>query len=310
ARRAVIELLDKKVLIRRNNGSLDIHPGYNKRNMQTKVVLLYPAYASPYLVLLRQLVSAALEKRGLTLRPVQFVHWDDPIIVDAVSNAGGVLIIPSADSISARILEPIRQSKVVALDADFSGDGVPSIRLFPDRHVRMVFDHLAELGHTRVDCINTQCRNPEIDRRIDLWHEWLEARDIQGRLWDYPAPSYADPTPYAHEMMCRLIDQKRTAATAFVCTTFPAALGAVRSHWERGIRVGADVSVCAINIEPPARYYCPSISGLDMPDLSGVLTKCFRWFGQDKPWRGNALLEPAQPVFFAGESTGPLAVPA
>jgi DNA-binding LacI/PurR family transcriptional regulator len=311
ARRAVIELLDRKVLIRRDNGSLDIHPSYTKRNVHTKVVLLYPAYPSPYLALLRQIVSSALEKHTLALRPVQYVHWDDPIVVEAVSNAGGALIIPSADSMPERILASICENKVVVLDGDFSAEEIPSIRLFPDRHIERVFAHLAQLGHRHIDCINTQCHNPEVDRRIALWRRWLKSIGGQGRLWDNPAPSFSDPTPCAHEMVSRMIDEKQSAATAFVCTTFPAAMGAIRACWERGLKVGQDVSICSINVEPPARYCCPSITGLDMPDLSGVLGRCSDWFSQDGPWRGPTLLEPADPVFFPGESAGaPAGTPA
>jgi DNA-binding LacI/PurR family transcriptional regulator len=304
ARRAVIELLAKKVLVRQPNGSLDVHPAYVRRARHAKVVLLYPAYPSPYLTHLRQIVSSTLEHRQLGLRPVQYVHWDDPIVVDAVAGSGGALVIPSTESIPANVLSSIRANRVVMLDGDFSEDGIPSIQLFPDAHLEQVFAHLKDLGHCRIDCINTQHRNPEIDRRIQLWHKWLTDHDATGQLWDNPAPSFADPTSFAYEMTGRLIDEESSQATALVCTTFPAAIAAVRANWERGRRVGLDVSVCALNIEYPARYCCPSITGLDMPDLSAVLGVCFDWFSDDKPWRGPALLEPAEPVLYIGESSG------
>jgi DNA-binding LacI/PurR family transcriptional regulator len=269
------------------------------------VVLLYPAFPSAYFIQLRSIVSAALEQHRLALRPVQYVHWDDPIVQDAVANSAGTLIIPSTEDVPAWILSSIRENKVVVLDGDFSDENVPSIRLFPDRHIETVFAHLARLGHRRIDCVNTQGRNPEIDRRIGLWRQGLSAHAATGRLWDDPAPSFRDPTPYAYEMTGRLLTEKRLTATALVCTTFPAALGVIRALWERGIRVGKDVSVCSINIEPPARYCCPSVTGLDMPDLTGVLTRCFAWFGRNRWWRGSTLIEPAHPVFFKGESTGP-----
>lgn len=77
----------------------------------------------------------------------------------------------------------------------------------------------------------------------------------------------------------------------------------VRVFWERGCRVGRDVSVCAMNIERLARYCCPSITGLDMPDLSAVVAKCLSWFVSGDMWRGPLLLEPAKPVFFHSESS-------
>jgi DNA-binding LacI/PurR family transcriptional regulator len=304
ARRAVTELLNRHVLIRRHNGALDVHPRYIEQNAYARVVLLYPAYPSPHLARLRLIVSEVLEEQKMTLRPVQFVHWDDPIVLDALGNPGGALFIPAAEDIPPAIVSNMRASKVAVLDRDVSEEGIPSIELFPDAHVMRVFDHLHRLGHRKIDCISTQHGNPEIERRIVLWRHWLEEHGCQGQLWDDPARSFTDPTPHAHRLAGRLIDQKLSKATALVCTTFPAALGAVRACWERGLDVGRDIAICSINIEPPARFCCPSITGLDMPDLSAVLNRCVKWFCDDRPWRGRTLLTPPKPEFFVGESTG------
>jgi DNA-binding LacI/PurR family transcriptional regulator len=239
ARRAVTELLHKKVLIRRENGTLDVHPSYSNRVVQSQVVLLYPAFPSAYLAQLCQIVMSALAKHGQSLRPVQYVHWDDPTVADALANADGALLVPSADHLPARVLETIKAHRVVALDSDLSAAGVPSIQLFADKHITQVFDHLHELGHRRIDCVNTQSRNPEIERRIRLWRKWLARQRCEGRLWDNPAPSFADPTPYAHEIVCRMLDDGASEATALVGTTFPAAIAAVRALWEREVPVGA-----------------------------------------------------------------------
>lgn len=305
ARRAVTELLDKKVLIRRPNGLLDAHPGFIRRNLHAKVVLLYPAYPSPYLAHLRMIVGNALEKHELSVRPVQYVHWNDPIVVDAITNAGGAFVIPSTEKIPPAVLAAIKANRVVMLDGDLSTQGVPSIRLFPDQHLLRVFEHLHQLGHRRIDCVNTQHRNPEIDRRIMLWRQWIADHDGAGELWDNPAPSFGDPTVYAYELMGRTIDEQRIAASALVCTTFPAAIAAVRALWERNRHVGGEISVCAMNIEYPARFCCPSITGLDLPDLSDLLAKCSTWFAGSNGWRGRRLMEPAESTFFQGESSGP-----
>src|SRR5689334_14278311 len=81
ARRAVMELLDQKVLIRQASGALDVHPSYAKQARPAEVVLLYPAYASTYLTQLRGMVSEFAEKRGVRLRPAQYIHWDESTVV-------------------------------------------------------------------------------------------------------------------------------------------------------------------------------------------------------------------------------------
>lgn len=303
ARRAVRQLLDEEVLIRAPSGSLDVHPSYSKRTKPAEVVLLYPAYPSSYLTQLRGVVSEFADRRGQNLRPAQFVHWDEQAVFESVAQAKGTVVIPHGPPIPSRLMEHFKNHKVVVLDGDFADRGIPSVRLFSDSCVLAVMEHLRRLGHRRVDCLNTQNRNVEIDRRIDIWRQWREDHGIAGQLHDDPAPNYTDPTIVAYRMMAELLDRNGADATAFVATTCPAAIGAIRACYERGVQVGPDVSIAAVNLEPPAEFFCPSITGLNTPDLTTVLAKCFDWFASDEPWIGSRLLEPADSALFRGESS-------
>ena len=304
ARKAVRGLLDQKVLIRRPNGLLDIHPSRQADTGTSHFVLLYPAYASTYLTHLRQTVSEAAEQYGLSMRPVQYVHWDDPVVASAATNPVGVIFISSAEDVPAHLLRQLRESKSVSLDRDLSEHNVPSIRLFPDAHIVKVFSHLRELGHQRIDCISTQYHNPEIERRIKLWRDFLHRHDMTGELHERPTRSFGDTTPAAHELMTELLNKGALESTAFVGTTFPAAVGAQRACWEKGLAVGRDVSICAINIESPASFMTPSVTGLEMPNLAKVLQECFDWFSGSRSWPGNKCVEPNRAHLFIGESTG------
>ena len=305
ARKAVRGLLERKLLIRRPNGLLDVHPGHQADTGAAHFLLLYPAYASTYLIHLRQIISEVAERHGLSMRPVQYVHWDDPVVASAVTNAAGLFIIPSAVDVPDHLLLTLRSRKCVSLDLDLSDHQVPSIRLFPDAHVIKVFDHLRQLGHRRIDCISTQYHNPEIERRILLWRRWLERHRLSGELLERPTRSFGDATAAAYDAMHNLLEQKGPKSTAFVGTTFPAAVGAMRACWEKGLIAGRDVSICAINIEAPARFMTPSVTGLDTPNLAKMLGKCFDWFIEDREWAGSKRLEPARAEFHRGESTGP-----
>jgi DNA-binding LacI/PurR family transcriptional regulator len=305
ARKAVRGLLDRKVLIRRPNGLLDINPRHQDSIAGAHFLLLYPAYPSTYLTHLRQTVSEAAEQYGLGMRPVQYVHWDDPVVATAAANPAGLIFIPSAVDVPDHLLAMLRSSKSVSLDLDLSDRGVPSISLFPDAHIVKVFDHLRELGHQHISCISTQHHNPEIDRRIRLWRDYLEAHQLTGDLLERPTRSFHDATPVAYELMKELLDNGAPTSTAFVGTTFPAAVGAIRACWEKKLTVGKDISICAINIESPARFMTPSVTGLDIPNLSKSLGMCFDWFTHDFDWPGTKRLEPIRAEFVQGESTGP-----
>src|SRR5262249_18302696 len=154
ARRAVTELLDQEVLQRGPSGALEVHPGYTKRAQTADVILLYPAYPSAYLTQLRGLVSDYAASHGVGLRPVRFIHWEETMLLDAVEQARGTFVIPYGPIIPARLVEPFRTNKVVILDGDFTAYGLPSIRLFSDKCIEGVMEHLYRLGHRHIDCIN------------------------------------------------------------------------------------------------------------------------------------------------------------
>ena len=277
ARRAVQELLDEEVLIRQPSGSLDVHPGFTKRNKPAEVVLLCPAYPSSYLTQLRGLVSDFAAKRSIGLRPAQFVHWDEKTVVEAVDQAKGTFIIPYGPEIPATADRTVPANKVVILDGDFTRDGLPSIRLFSDRCIERVLDHLYTLGPSP----RRLHQHPESQSGNRPPHRHLGAlagngAECKGELRDDPAPVFTDPTIVAYRLMSRLVDEKQSKATAFIGTTCPAAIGAIRACWERDIRVGKDLSICTVNIEPPAEFFCPSITGLNTPDLSDVLGQVLR----------------------------------
>ena len=302
ARKAVQALISKDVLVRASNGTLRVNPQYRASQRVAQVVLLYPAYPSPFLTQLRQGILRATQQHGGELRPVQYVHWDEPVVMEALSHGGGTVIIPSSTEVPERILDTMRDNRCVSLDIDLSRQGVKSIRLFPDEHIVGVLNRLRSAGHTAVDCISSHTRNAEIQRRIDLWQRWLDTTGLTGRLIEEATPSFEDPTPWAYRLMKRELDAGYPAGSALIGTTFPAALGAIRACAERGYTAGRDVSVCAMNIESPARYTTPSVAGLDLPSVAPLLQDCLKWFAGDQPWPGPDLLEPGEANYFAGES--------
>lgn len=304
ARRAISQLLEQEVLIRQPSGALDVHPTFAKQIKLAEIALLYPSYPSTYLTQLRSIVSDYAQKIGTNLRPMQFIHWDERIVLEAVEQAKGVFIIPSGHPFPKRLAEPFQSNKVVILDGDFTQYGVPSIRLFRDKCIESVLDHIYEAGHRHIDCINSHDCNAEIDRRIRIWRNWIRRRNVEGQLWNDPALVYTDPTVNAYKLMKGMLAEKQLKASAIIAVTCPAAIGAMRACWEGGLQPGKDLSIAAVNLEPPAEFFYPSITGLSTPDLSEVLEPCFDWFFKEDDWQSTRLLEPNQSTLFAGESVG------
>jgi len=253
-------------------------------------------------------VSSATEGKAIQFRAVEYVHWDDAAVREAVELSDGCVIIPSTEPIPERVFRVFRSetSKVVFLDGDLTEHGLPSIRLFGSQHIEEIFEHLWSLGHRRIDCLNTQGRNDEIESRIDQWRSFVETKGGTGQLFDDPAPPYTDPISRAHRKMHEVLAEHRHELSAVVCTTAPAALAAMRACHDLGVRVGDEVSLCTINNEPTGKYFYPSLTGLEMPNIGPMLEPFFEWFaGPDGSWPADLLVTPGVSTLLKGESTGP-----
>lgn len=311
ARKAVLGLIDKEVLTRKPNGALEVHPAFKVSVGRCHVTLLTPAYPAAHLVQCRIAASKAARAHNMLLRPVEYMYWHDAVVREALDGSDGVIVIPSTEPIPDRLLVAMESDdvKVVFLDADMSHHGLPSIRLFAEEHIRYLLDHLRSLGHQRIDCFNVQGHNDEIDRRVDQWRAFIEDHGLRGQLFDNPAAPYEDPTARAHASMRWILDAHGGEVSAILCTTQPAAIGAIRTCADRGIPVGAGgISICTVNNEPTGRFLTPSLTGLEMPDIVPLLERCLDWFdGPARPWQGSLRITPDEPHLLEGEST---AVPA
>lgn len=307
ARKAVLGLIEKQVLTRKPNGSLEIHPRFQDKHTVCQVALLTPAYPSAHFVHCRLAITQAAERQGVQLRPVEYVHWYDPIVNEALQGSDGLIVIPSTEPMPGPVLKEFvsGEHRVVFFDEDMTDHGAPSIRLFAKAHITRLFEHLWSLGHRRIHCLNAQGHSPEVERRISHWRSWLNERGATGSLWDTPAPPYGDAISRAYKTMREVVQDGGEPLGAIVCTTQPAALGAIRACYESGLKVGEDVSICTINNEPTGRYFCPSLTGLEMPDIDPLLERCFAWFTESAvSWSGDLRLVPERPKLFKGESTG------
>jgi DNA-binding LacI/PurR family transcriptional regulator len=309
ARKAVLALIEKGVLAREENGTLMVAGERSKANPDVaRVALLLPGYPSPFLTYLRNGVDRAAGGHPVQFRSFEYAHWDDGIFKESLDACDGVIIIPSTEPIPDRVMRSLtnEEHRVVMLDGDLAEHGIPSVRLFPDSHIRGLLAHLSEMGYDPISCLNTQGMNAEIERRIGLWRAHIDEHGIDGELWDDPTPPYEDPMVRAHAVMRRRIEARGGALGAVVCTTQPAALGAMRACYESGLVVGRDVAICTVNNEPTGWYFCPSLTGLEAPAFGPLLEPCFGWFaGKDDAWDGDLLIEPGDIPLFIGESTDP-----
>jgi len=121
-----------------------------------------------------------------------------------------------------------------------------------------------------------------------------------------PVKPYDSALEQAYRVMARECGRNAFRATALLGVSVVEALGAMRAFHERGLRVGRDVSVCAVNDEGFARYLWPSLTSLGLPDPSPYLRICLEWMARGgRDWPGPLLMQVPEVPLFKGESTGP-----
>lgn len=306
ARRALQQLVEDGVLVRAANGRLEVNRSQPMENRVLQLAFLAPSFASHSIDCWRHTIEQVASRHQARLRQVQYVHWDDPTIRSSLDGFDGVFLLPSTESMPPEIVEHITNSStpIVVLDLDFSHRGIPSLRRFPPVFVQRLLDHLDAQGHNNIACLNVQPHDEIILGRLEQWRIWMAAHRYSGQLIDQPVNSYSEPFTPAYEEMKRVLSSGAFSATALMCLTTPAAVGAMRALHEAGIAPGKDVAICSIDGENLAAFQIPSLTALEPADVTPHLEACLEWMKDpERGWKGPLLMQPTEAMLDVREST-------
>ena len=307
-RKAVQQLMDKGTLERQENGRLQVSQQAGQRRTRT-IGFITPegtsANREEWRESLSRIVRDIGEEYDVVLRSVVYGHWADSAIQEALSSFDGAFFLTTSEAIPGWLMKKVTESpcRILSLDKDYSDAGLPSIQLFTPSAETQLFDHLYRLGHRRIDCLNTQALDAVIQNRIAVWREYNELKGTSGQLHSL---TLSKPVESAYQLVRDILQEGRSLGTALFCTTGPAAIGAMRAAHEAGLKVGDDISVCAVNSEGVGRYLQPSLTALEAPPRAPYLRRALQWMLSDEAWQGPQLIEADVVPLFEGESTGPV----
>lgn len=301
-RAALESLINDGVLSRRANGRICIAETSGPAGAKV-IGFAIPPHLARDLELWRIGVFESVEGTGAILRMLTYTHWEDIVLSDALKNFDGLFILPPSENVPRWLVEKFKNidCKVVILDQDETAAGLPSVVMFPPKAEYKLFDHLIELGHTRIDCINTQPGNPVINQRIKSWKEYIKEKGLNGRLL---SREMFQPTETAYLLVKELMSGGGGIGSAVYCTTGPAALGAMRALQEATVEIGKDVSVCTVNDEGMGRYLLKTLTSLEVLPRAPFLQGPVKWMLEDGDWQGPLLVQPEDVPLYIGETTG------
>lgn len=313
-RRGLTILEEEGLLIRRPNRRKQVKLIQHGAKPHLNIGFVMPTRSYGALKTWRDALENATDSRPISVRPILYLHWEDPILRDALEGFDGVFLSPVPepvpDSVAAALRDP--RHPVVVLDQDFSNHGVPSIRIFPPVFVQRLLDHLEALGHACIGCFNTHPDNSEVRERIDQWRFWMAVHGFSGRLVNssvsptgHQAPAGGDPMQHAYDLMKEILS-KPGEETAWFFVTAPAAIGAMRAILDHGLMPGKDIAVCTANGENLAKMSNPRLTALEPSDPGPLITYCLDWMTKGRQhWEGPLLMQPAEVPLIIRESTQP-----
>lgn len=306
-RKAIQLLLERGLLTRLPNGRLAVSNGDDPGTTRKQVALLAPAWESNDANLWNIALSQLRPRMGFGSRMVHYVHWDDPVIANTIQQFDATFMLPPDPPDSAFCDGLIKLGRpLVVLSHDWSDRGVRSIRLMPPRMIQKLLDHLASLGHRRVDCFNVQPCGLTMRQWIGQWELWRAAHQIDGQLINEPVEPYTETLVAAYRVIDRRIREGQFDSKALFCLTETAAIGAMRAMLDHGIRPGHDVALCTVGSQR-CEYLPLTVTTLENPDRKPYLAVCLEWALDPKgrQWLGPLLVQPPDLKVVVGESTVP-----
>ncbi|HEX2951659.1 MAG TPA: substrate-binding domain-containing protein [Armatimonadota bacterium] len=315
ARKVMKVLLDEHLISHAPNGRFVVTRGQEEGEQPLHIVFLEHAPSSDP-------DSMAVDKRWINaienaavgfncrIRHVLYKHWNDPTIIESIEQFDGIFVIPLPEEMPESIVTRFREKqRVVVIDGDLTHAGIPSIMPFPAEMGQSLLNHLASLGHTRIDCLNVQPLCLAIPEYIQQWRLWMSLHQhlgYTGKLINEPVVVGSSPYDQAFQVMDHVLSTGSFDATALFCTTAAGAIGAMHAFRLYGIQVGKDVAVCTINGTEMASYFCPTITAFNMFNIDACFRLCLQRMTEPEwNWDGALSMQPIDPVLHIRESTVP-----
>ncbi len=306
ARKAVQHLIEQGVLPRRSAGRAAV--AESRLRPDAKLSIAFVGSESSIQARWLMALQRVIKPLHGAVRSIYYVGGHDPVIIDALDGKfDGIFLIPSPDMPEVLLNRFQRdRHRMVTLFEDLTHLGIPCVDFASPRFIWRLAEHLASLGHRRVDCFNTQPHNRLIQQRISAWKTAAEQHGIETRLRDHAVAPFEEPEIQAHKVSRAFLVEPDFDATALFCVTAGAVCGLMRAAHELGITIGPDLSVCTCDALEECRLMVPSITTLKNPDREPLVRLGVEWIRtHGKGWNRPLQIWPDDVPVWVGESTLP-----
>ncbi len=306
ARTAVLRLLEEGLLVREGRSTIP-NPD-RQHSARREFLFVVPNWNNPAYWLWYPAIEKAAARVGGTSRFIVYDNWTDPVIYNIFQEpADGIFIYlyPDVPEAILRLMEK-RRGQTVIIGEDHTDRGIAMLDLTPTNGVDLLVQHLEELGHTQIDCFNSEPHSNGELLRVQYWQEALASHGLTGNLIDNPATPGVDALVVAYDAAMQRIRNGQGFSSAVFCTSTRVAMGLSRACYDLNQGVGSRISICTMGTYDNCRYLTPSLTCLVTPNLEIFADRAVKYIMEPAPFAGSSIrFQPQNADVYFGESTGP-----
>jgi DNA-binding LacI/PurR family transcriptional regulator len=174
--------------------------------------------------------------------------------------------------LSPLVLEKMEQprGRLISLAFDYTKYGIAMLdEATPAKSSRLLVDHIASLGHERVDILAITHDNEIFARRAQCLKILSEDAGLKHRFYSSVVPEFSQEYEIAADTVRRLYKDGEKP-DAICALTVPAAIGIQRGLKDIGITTGQDCTLVSFEDLVLAKYSIPSITVAHTRDFLGA----------------------------------------
>lgn len=243
---------------------------------------------------------------GGQVRFVAYASDTDPVITEMLSGNFDVIFVELPTTRKAdRLLDRLRKlgDRVVVLFHDMTRYGLRSFVGSSPEHLREIMEKLLHHGCRRIDALGPEnSADLECLDRIRVWRSFLNRHHLKGEFHDPEVLPFEHPEPKVRQLVLDLIDSGRMPDAIF-CLTPTLAIGLYRACYERGIRIGHDLSVFSFGEQETAKFMTPALATIaNTGKLDPVMRTLLSQYLPGRKTNDQLLFQLTEFEFFEGES--------
>ena len=267
ARRAVTEMVEADLLVRRPREGTFIPAHTLRRLTATMLHLVCPAFESSSISAFLRWGAQAAEARGWRTDVIRLHREQVRAAVRAIEHGDLAIVLPTGPELSGTLGEAMQkaQGRAVLLGNRLDSLGVPSVLADDAQGIRLAMNYLHQQGHREIALITDDPLHPIARVQIAAWRSFFEGRaPAENRLIVVQTPRHDSQAQWTHRAVGDYLQADDGATTAFLCLIDDMALPVLTACRDAKREVPGQMSLICAGDSATMAFAHPPVTGIDV----------------------------------------------